>query len=439
MYRLQQSLGCDLPTSTGDGWTITSFLAAQTPDFFRPRVEQHASLSLEYNVLCTQLLHDFFRPGPRDEEQLTRSLLAAQMMAELLTIVYRDYLDVPREVMRLRKEQQVYHRMLALRGYHVSPLTEPEPESEWFIQRVREFIASSNWLRLFSIRAKRVLNSLVPLTVKTDPYVGFMGRVDMVANPFFAWLSWLFFIPRLFANLAILFKHLVEQQGMSNAEKALGWQNRLLIHLKRRWFELGNDAAWLVFGLLGCFVLIGSLAPVASYMNMVYYVYDVVLAVIRYVHEMQRMDELQAEYRRMMQLAAQEPDPNRKEEMERDIEAFQHQLTERHHFEKKRLLVSVCNTVSLCLGLALCLPFMAALHPIFPVIGAFIILATTVSVYYATRDVERQRPVSDTTLLEKPATAGLLARLGLFTAEPKAPRERPVVLTEDCLCSGLAL
>lgn len=427
MYRLQSSLGL-VPSLPNDGdnlrlWTTVSEQladivgnAAIARDYFRPLVKKHGLLTLEYSVLCTQLTHDYFRPN-RDDKLITRQLATALMMAELLTLLYRDYLDVPREVVRLRNEQLVYRQLLASRGYDFPddiPLL--DNESEWISQKVRGRTVSANWLRLFSLRTKKVLNAFVPLANQLGGYKGFVAGIDKVANPFFSWLSWLFFLPRLGTNLFLLFKHLVPGWWMSEEEQALGTWNRLVAQWQRRWFEIGNDALWVVAGLLSCFLFLGHLTPVGAYLNVLYYLYDVVLPVIRIFLELGRLKGLQAEYRT---LAEQETDPDRK----REIELYEQHLRTRYVFERNRLLVSVFNTSALLLALVLCLPVMFSINPVLPLVGAILILTITVIAYYAAQAIEKQRPVANIDSLASTPKAGALSRFGMFhSSSDKAGR-----------------
>ncbi|MGQ3891728.1 hypothetical protein [Legionella sp. CNM-4043-24] len=438
MYRLQSRLGFkpSLPNEqdTNCRWTFSSELSAFTAnpdiarDFFRSLAKKHSLLALEYSVLCTQLTHDFFRTN-RNDRQIMEQLATALMMAEILGCLYRDYLNVPREVTRLRNEQLVYRQLLADIGYQFDqdvPL--PEKPSDWISQKIRTMTVSTNWLRLCALRTKKVLNAFVPLASKAGGYGKFVAGLDVVAAPFFSWLSWLFFLPRLGTNLFMLFKHLIPGWWMSDEEKALGAWSRFIAQLQRRWFELGNDALWAVAGLLGCFLLVGGLSPVGAYLNVLYYLYDVVLAVIRIALELNRLKGLQADYRDM---ALREGDPQKRA----DIEAFERHLQARYDFERKRLMVSVLNTTALLLALILCLPFMFSINPVLPLIGAVLIVTITIVAYYAAQEVEKQRPAARIASLTEDPKAKSLSRFGLFSSSSDAEQREPDV--DDGLVLGL--
>ena len=66
-------------------------------------------------------------------------------------------------------------------------------------------------------------------------------------------------------NLFLLAKHVTPGMWMSPTEKSLGVKTRFDAHFERRWFELGNDVAWVILALLTCFKFVGTLAPLGLY------------------------------------------------------------------------------------------------------------------------------------------------------------------------------
>lgn len=388
--RLQLITGIMSPLETEGSdprWIFGELLANKTIDYFRPLVKQHRLLSFEYNVICTQLMHDFYR-DKANEDELTYQIMAALEMAELLTCIFRDYLNVPREVLRLQKEQKIYRELLAKRNFQFSAMVEYQEKQDWISQGIRNFIANSNWLRLFLVRSKRLLETIVPL-VNHIPYKQFIKQLDKCIGPVFSCLSWLFFIPRLATNFFLLSKHLI---AGSRTEKKLGLSNVANAQLQRRWFEIGNDSAWMTAGLLGYFSwLLGLSAPVIIYINTALYFYDVVLASVRAGHEISQLKNLQAEYKDMeLQMLANNASPASLEEIRR----FQQDLNDRIVFEQKRLLLPVGNTIALAIAILFCLPSALAFSPILPLIGASLLIVTTIITFSLTQALEAHRPQS---------------------------------------------
>lgn len=381
-------------------WIFTEVLAEKKVDFFRPIIEKHQVLNFEYNVLCTQLAHDFFREKS-DKKELEKQLIAALEMAELLAHIYRHYLAVPREVLRLQKEQNIYRELLKAgpKGIQFADMVAYEEKPDWVSQTVRNFIAHSNWARLFLVRSKKVLETIAPLVSHADLYRKFVANLDKFTGPVFSYVAWIFFIPRLSTNLFLLLKHLIPGPWRGDKEKELGFLGQTNAQLQRRWFEVGNDAAWLTAGVLGCFVWLGPLAPVGVYINIALYVYDIVLASVRAGMEISQLKNLQNEYKeKELALIARGVSPEELDEVRR----FQQHLDDRLVFEQKRLLLTVVNTTALAIAILFSLPSLVVLSPIFPLVGACLILAITITTCSLTQALEAQRPKSSVEQLAPP-------------------------------------
>jgi hypothetical protein len=440
MLRLRSSLNLEpsLPKENESTchWSFTDTLAEKNSDFFRPLVRQHALLTIEYSVLCTQLTHDYFHPN-RNEKVLREQLATALMVAELLTRLYQDYLNVPREVIRLRKEQVVYRQLLSGMGYGFDELTPETNPPDFVTQKIRGYTVASNWLRLTSVRAKRVLNAFVPLVDNLSNYYRIATFIEKYAGPFFNYLGWIFFIPRLLTNLFLLMKHLLEGWWMSKEEKSLSIWDRLYAQMQRRWFELANDSVWMVGGVLSCFLWLGPLAIVGVYVGIGLYVYDVVLAVLRIILEITRLNNLRAEYQA---LAAAEQDPDVKMEIERNLVHLQNRIL----FEQQRLMVSVITTALLVVAACLCLPALFAVNPLIPLAGACLFVTVTVLSYIATNYIETLRPVEKVASFTAPENARYLPKYGLFKPAPPNIDPNPeetlelIASTSDDECPSLS-
>ena len=114
-----------------EGTTTWVFIQENIPqndndkiDFFRPLILKHVSLYIEYNLHCTQLVHDMLDKKKYERtQQLIDQIRRALMMAELLEQIYQAcYLNVPRKVKWLRLEQDVYRQWLAHQGYQFPAL-----------------------------------------------------------------------------------------------------------------------------------------------------------------------------------------------------------------------------------------------------------------------------------------------------------------------------
>ncbi|STX39725.1 Uncharacterised protein [Legionella feeleii] len=281
-------------TSPGDNetvnWEFDKELAKQPATFFHPMITKHLELSVAYSVLCTRLLHDFSRPGVSKAE-LVEQLVAALMMAELLTPLYRDFLGEWHEVSRLQNEKKVFRDLLATQNYSFGASDDKAIVlSSWSGQRVRGATPNWNFPRLMFGRSRRLFTTLVPIIKDFELVRDYLieskfGRKVAALDPYLGVVvshaSWLFFAPRLTVNSIVLLNFLVPSWWTATKDKRMGLWLGFLGQLQQRWFELGNDSLWMTSGLLNCFVLTGPLAPLGIYVTLSLFLFDVLWARLR--------------------------------------------------------------------------------------------------------------------------------------------------------------
>ncbi|KTD62414.1 hypothetical protein [Legionella shakespearei] len=395
-------------------WTFDQQINALGPEFYSKVVPLHLSLNMEYSVLCHQLRHSFSFPDQISHDQAMEQLAAALCLAELLEHTYQHYLIVPREVARLRRQQQVYRDLLTeMGGYTFSPrLPEMKPVSVgWSLtQLIRDNTALANWYRLLVTRSKRVLNFLDLVVTNSPMFHDFVSLLDEYTNPFFAYLAWCFFLPRLITNLFLMVKHTIPWPWMDDKEKALDWYLRFEAQIQRRWFELGNDAVWVFVGLSTCFILTGVLAPLGVYLTLFAFAFDIANSALRAYVELNRLYELQDDYQQMY-LEAED------DESREAIKEYQNYLNYRVNFEKLRLGLHLAGTVAVLLAMSLAIPALAT-NPVLPLIGAVLLILIWIAAFVLTQMLEQYRPDEH---LEKPVSVG---KTGFF-APKKAPVDEP--------------
>ncbi len=393
-------------------WVFSENLAEKKIEFFKIAVRNYAVLNLEYNLFCTQLAHDLVHQ--HDPIIRCRQVETALALAELLLILNRDYLDVPREILRLQQEQALYQAFLKQYGYQFKALSlTPSKTPDWGIdRRAHDTTVELNWLRLMTIRSRRLLVSLAPLTGELSSYRAWIAQIDRYFNPFLLHLAWIFFTPRLLVNLTMTLKHVIPGFWMSEKEKTLGWQVRLSAQWHKRWFEFANDIAWLVSGLINCFILTGVLAPFAIYVSVALQAYDVVMASLRMVDESSRLKKLYNQYELLLKADGISDDE------QKEIKAYLNQLQQKISNEQKRLWLGVINTSVLLLAITFAIPAFA-FNPIIPILGAAIAVSMTIACYIATKALENNKPHMDTNPLMR--NLSLLTQHGFFSSSPKEP------------------
>lgn len=409
-------------------WTFYERIKSLGPKFYQKIVPMHPVLNLEYSILCHQIRHNFSFPHQVSQDQVVQQLTAALMLAELLEQVHLHYLIVPREVVRLRAHQKLYKEMLSDMAGYTFPTRnsklDPEQVSFSLTQYVRDNTAQVNWFRLLATRTKRVLNFLDLVGTGSEAYSNFVHFMDHYTNPFFAYIAWCFFIPRLTTNLFLLAKHTLPWPWMDEKEKELEWRIRLEVQLQRRWFELGNDLVWVSVGLLNCFLLVGALAPFSIYLTLFAFAFDIANSSLRTYIELNRLYKLEEEYDALYCAADSE-------ESRKAIRDHQHFISNRIGFEKLRLNLNLAGTIAIFLAMSLALPALAV-NPVLPLIGAILLIIIWISTYTLSRAVENYRPNDN---VEKPSGVvqfGLFARKNEEKANlTPAPEEQEEFLDMD--------
>lgn len=232
----------------------------------------------------------------------------------------------------------------------------------------REFALFWNWLRLCLVRVKKVINTFAAFFKNSPTFRNLVAGLNTVADPIFSYLSWLFFLPRLFLHLSLLAKHtfpnIFKKEAARKPEDRLKMKTRFCAHGLRRWFPLGNDLIWMIAGVLGCFVLgpaapfvmILSLAfPISTLITTVLYVYDIGLAGINAWMDSVRVGMLKKAFA---------------------VHGASKVLNERVSYENKKLAWLVAITAITCVGAIVCfiLPIVFPGVAI-PFVGALLLLS----------------------------------------------------------------
>ncbi len=424
ILRRLQSCGIEFPAPCDDGtktWVFSQKIGEKSIHFFRYIVKNHQVISAEYSVHCAQLAHDLLR---KSSHELIEQIETALMMAELLEHIYRYYLIIPREVARIRREQNVYRQLLAAQAYQFIHNADEHHVKSSPSKTIRDLTATINLPRNFIGRLRRLLVTIAPVASDFARYRSFVNVMDSFAGPLLSYAGWICFTPRALTNLFLTCKHVVPGAWMGKQEKALGWQTRLRAQMERRWFELGNDLAWMTLGILSCFVLTGALAPIGFYGSAFLLAYDVGLASVRTHLELSRLKKLEAEYSQMLAEKVMSPDERRQ------MADYLIHLQRRIQYEKKRHSIQVINTCILLLAFSMAFPVFA-FNPIIALVGATLAVLVTIACYIATQWVEKQKPIDKVAPLEnKPPSVVPLSFFKRQEAE-KAALHDDMVLNEN--------
>lgn len=372
LKRLVKTLSIQLKSDQSVFDQIKNHLASSAPEL----VILHAQINIEYSILCSKIAYEYSSPPA---QQLKTQIEEALQIAELLEMIYRDYLDVPREIERLNKEQRLMSAYLSDERRNLQAETQTLYVSKW----VRDQSSYINLPRLFAVRARRVLMAIVPLTDTASYYHQSMQAIDQYAAPFFSHLAWLYFIPRIANHLVMIIKHTFEHGGMTVQEKALGWPTRLKIQLQARWPDLSNDLPWMIANSVSCFVLIGPLLPYNIILSICMQFYEIAQATCQYYIELNHLYQQRDDYISMRDLNLKDT------EEYRTIDTYIVHLNKRIDYETNRLLIPIVNTTVLLLAIILAAPVFT---PGYAVAGGVIAVTSTIGAYAAKKYVESERP-----------------------------------------------
>lgn len=404
-------------------WTFDVSLKTLGPAFYNKVLPLHPILNVEYSVVCNQLRQDLLNPKQENRAQIIERLSSALLFCELLEHVHLHYLVVPREVARLRKQQELFRNLLTqLAGYtfasDMAKKTAVEVGAS-LSQQTRDLTIQANWYRILVNRTKRVADVLNLVVTDSPGFNTFMTTVNKYGNPFLAYFGLLFHLPRLLNNSFLLIKHTIPGAWMSEEERSLDWTVRLYSQIQRRWFEMGNDAVWTAVSAINLFVLVGALAGGAVYLSAIAFAFDMINAAARAFIELKRLYKLRDEYSLML---AKEANPERQQSIRTHL---QH-IDERIRFEQYRFSLHVTGTTLIFLAMSMALP-MFALNPTVVLASAVFLLLLWAITFALTQKLDSHRPKETIEVDSNVSKLGLFApkKQGHEALEPPSTELSP--------------
>lgn len=396
LNRLKQSFDI-LIESHQSNLTIGPYLNSLSAGKRAELVSHHAQLNIEYDILCSKIAYALETNA--DVFELREQMKEALKTAVLLEIIYRDYLNTPREKDRLKREQQAL-----LQWLHLDP-NEPETlkEKTYFEQWIRDYTNYFNLPRVCMVRFRKLILALAPFIESESLYNQTLQPVDHYMAMFLTNLACFYFLPRLIDNIAMTVKHTFEYRGMTDEEKALGWKNRLSIQLNLRWVELTSDLLWLIDNIMSMAILVGPLLPFNILFSMCMQLIDITQACIQKNVVINGLYQQRDEYIKCRDALCH--DANEYEQMNDFIE----HLDKRIHYESNMSLIPIINSTILLCALILAIPTLA---PGCAVASGIIAVSVTVGSYYGKQHIEAQKPPNNLfNLLEStPSHTGFFSR-----------------------------
>lgn len=365
---------------------------------FDDQVKNHPVYAFEYNTLCSYLVGavsniETVEQFNSEKTSLIKLLHHTLKKATVLYDVNHDYLIVPREAKKLGADIIALQNLLTAlgEGDRVPPKIIEHTAVDVLSVTVRSATPVYNFPRTLLARVIRLLNMIATALKNSNDFKIIAGLVNTLFSHFINFLSFTFFLPRLVINLFCLAKHTIPRHWINGKEKDIMFSSRFLAQLKRRWFEIGNDIVWISLGILNCFILVGTLAPILPYVTLAAFIYDVFATSIRLYTEIKNLKQFQAK------LDTSELHP-------KDAIKYREHTMFNIELEKERLLLAVLSTTALAIAMIICLPPLV-ISSVIPIIAASLLVAITVLTYIANQAIERKRPNKDITSLSAPHSA----------------------------------
>ncbi len=300
-------------------------------------------------------------------------------MAEKQEELYRKYLIVPQEAKGFYQDMRLYQTWLNQTSTTYSP---DFYKTSGLSRTIRDNIVPINRIRLLCVRFYQVLLALVPLVQDLYSYAFYIDGLRFCIGSLMSAQAWLFFYPRLLANVINGSKHLFFPE--TEEERNLGFFTRLGIQQQRRWFELIFDSVWCLTGAIAVFYMVGNFARMFILCQIAQQTVEFFLVFFRTRFDVQEVDQLIAQFRDLLR------QPGLEKEDKLAFEAYIKVLEQQKAFLYTRYSEEVIGSTLLLLSMLLLVPYFT--NPWILLAGRMGMLLMSL-VRFATRDyVQQQKP-----------------------------------------------
>ena len=363
-------------------WTFHDQIKQKDNSFFSILVMENPLLLTQYRIQCTHIIH-LLDSHAQFKPMLLQGTETALVLAELLEELY-SRLDERSNVEQLHHDQVIFRQLLSKRYPQFQTTT-----TQAISQTIRTLTHRTNLPRATINRIRRMLRSsmlldeLLLLREWIEP-------LELVINPIFLHLNWIFFIPRLTVNLILLTKHVIPTPWMPEQECLLPWKTRLYVHLNinHRWVELINDFVWCTGNLFSCFLCTGSWAFIDVYFAIGLQLFDLLFTCLYVALEIHRLNTLEKEYQTGCAQGTFSID-----------HAYAQALQQRITHEKNTGYLAILNHTLLFIAILTILPTLTTISPMAPLVGATLSLLTTIGITF-TENYLKQHTQDDVAALK---------------------------------------
>lgn len=345
--------------------------------FFAPFAEKYLNLQRAYLVILQSYKKDISKGTQEPSAQVLLEIADKMILAAILEgAVYRDshthraqlrlleqlLYDLTSDWSERDKNFTPFDSKLILANKEVvkpSPIIRGYSETHNNLNIWRFTISRFwRWLTVQFSRAFAYLKHCISLiqTIR-----------DNGLGSFFAYLAWVFFIPRILINFCTVIYSLIGtsfifgSKKLPDIEKEYGWYLRLKIRLKEIFFEIVNDWMWCPAGIINCFSLAGALPIIGVYIMVLAQVYDFSVIMIRNFLDNRRLDEFKKDLLKVQQENSLEDPTN-----------LINNFSERIKIDKKTMLFAVFNFMLLLMCVVLMTQAFGNISLFIPLVASFI-------------------------------------------------------------------
>ena len=363
-------------------WTFGNQIKRKDDLFFSSIIINNPLLFIQYRIQCAHVIDMLNQGMSTDNYLLIQAAEAALMLAELLDQIYFRW-DEKSNRDALLKDRHMLRELLSWR-YPEFNLAVIQPSSLHISQKIRVFTKHTNPTRLTFYRIRRILYSAAILFDELVELRAWIEPLELLIDPVLLHLNWMFFIPRLAVNTALLVKHVVPNPWMPQKESTgLTWSTRFYtyINLNHRWVELVNDYVWCIGNLMSCFFCYGTWLPFEAFIAVGLQLFDLLFVAFKFSVEIGRLNTLKKEYHLGCGLKTITID-------EGYLDALQHCID----YEIKARNLALVHHVLLLVSIMTILPVMITLNPMAPIFGVFLAISSTICTSIAETMIKKQRP-----------------------------------------------
>ena len=256
-----------------------------------------------------------------------------------------------------------------LKGLDLFAKRENDVLPNTYFASLSEWHNKLNPARFFVLRSWRwYKQQLAAFLVNCKDFIdNYKDTIAKYLGPFFAYLSWVFFIPRMLKNIctmiysfvggSVLLAHL----QFPPLEIQYGWYRRFKLRVKAIGAEIANDLMWIVTGVINCFALAGSLPIIAIYIMVAAQAYDLFVMMARNFGDRTTWNALESDVVQLHQ-----------EKNLSDSNHFLDNLKARIEFDKRVLLFALFNFALLLMCITLMTPVFGSISPLIPLIASIV-------------------------------------------------------------------